>query len=159
LPEDAARYPHLDASFADACSFKDGEIIFHAGQYDLDLFVVQSGGIDIVNPSDNDRHIVTHTVGEFSGDAAGTWTRARSLCDLAQGAGIWRACPTEDVDLAVIGAGPAGMTAAVYAASEGLSTLVLDRLGSPPVTSAPAPSNASASPSATAPSPSRAFAN
>jgi thioredoxin reductase (NADPH) len=33
------------------------------------------------------------------------------------------------VDLAIIGAGPAGMTAAVYAASEGVSTIVLDRLG------------------------------
>jgi thioredoxin reductase (NADPH) len=52
-----------------------------------------------------------------------------SLRELAQDAGIWRACPTEYVDLAVIGAGPAGMTAAVYASSEGLSTLVLDRLG------------------------------
>ena len=31
------------------------------------------------------------------------------------------------MDLAVVGAGPAGMTAAVYAASEGLSTIVLDR--------------------------------
>jgi hypothetical protein len=39
-----------------------------------------------------------------------------SLRDLAQSAGIWRACPTEYVDLAVIGAGPAGMTAAIYAA-------------------------------------------
>src|SRR5204863_2914509 len=33
------------------------------------------------------------------------------------------------VDLAIVGAGPAGMAAAVYAASEGVSTVVLDRLG------------------------------
>ncbi len=33
------------------------------------------------------------------------------------------------VDLAIVGAGPAGMAAAVYAASEGVSTIVLDRLG------------------------------
>jgi thioredoxin reductase (NADPH) len=32
-------------------------------------------------------------------------------------------------DLAVVGSGPAGMTAAVYAASEALSTIVIDRLG------------------------------
>src|SRR5437667_6149567 len=50
------------------------------------------------------------------------------LRELAQGAGVWRHCPTDAVDLAIIGAGPAGMAAAVYAASEGLSTIVLDQL-------------------------------
>ncbi len=52
-----------------------------------------------------------------------------TLRELAEGAGVWRHCPEKHVDLAIIGAGPAGMTAAVYAASEGLSTLVIDRLG------------------------------
>ena len=52
-----------------------------------------------------------------------------TLRELAQGAGVWRHCPTQDADLAIVGAGPAGITAAVYAASEGLSTVVLDRLG------------------------------
>jgi thioredoxin reductase (NADPH) len=52
-----------------------------------------------------------------------------SLRDIAHGAGIWRHCPNSAVDLAIIGAGPAGIAAAVYAASEGLSTLVLDKLG------------------------------
>lgn len=35
--------------------------------------------------------------------------------------------PDGPVDVAVVGAGPAGLAAAVYAASEGLSTVVLDR--------------------------------
>src|SRR5262249_1706866 len=52
-----------------------------------------------------------------------------SLQELALSAGIWKACPMRQVDLAVVGAGPAGLAAAVYASSEGLSTLVLDRLG------------------------------
>jgi len=52
-----------------------------------------------------------------------------NLRELAQAAKIWHLCPVSEVDLAVIGAGPAGMTAAVYAASEGVSTVVLDRLG------------------------------
>jgi thioredoxin reductase (NADPH) len=52
-----------------------------------------------------------------------------NLRELALAAGVWRHCPADLVDLAVIGAGPAGMTAAVYAASEGVSTIVIDRLG------------------------------
>src|SRR5262249_6655309 len=44
-------------------------------------------------------------------------------------AGIWQHCPTQDIDFAIVGAGPAGLTAAVYASSEGLSTLLLDQLG------------------------------
>ncbi|QJX00708.1 FAD-dependent oxidoreductase [Frigoriglobus tundricola] len=60
---------------------------------------------------------------------AGTVLFNPKLRDLAKCAGIWRPCPGELVDLAVVGAGPAGIAAAVYAASEGLSTLLLDRLG------------------------------
>jgi thioredoxin reductase (NADPH) len=52
-----------------------------------------------------------------------------SLQELASEAGIWRHCPSQQIDFAIIGAGPAGLSAAVYAASEGLSTLLLDRLG------------------------------
>ncbi len=52
-----------------------------------------------------------------------------SLHELAVCAGVWRTCPVDQVDLAIVGAGPAGIAAAVYAASEGLSTILLDRLG------------------------------
>jgi len=52
-----------------------------------------------------------------------------TLRELAKGAGVWRECPTREVDLVVVGAGPAGMAAAVYAASEGVSTVVVDQLG------------------------------
>jgi thioredoxin reductase (NADPH) len=52
-----------------------------------------------------------------------------SLQELASEAGIWKHCPSQEVDFAIIGAGPAGIAAAVYAASEGLSTLMLDKLG------------------------------
>jgi thioredoxin reductase (NADPH) len=52
-----------------------------------------------------------------------------SLQELASEAGIWKHCPTQEVDFAIVGAGPAGITAAVYASSEGLSTLLLDQLG------------------------------
>jgi thioredoxin reductase (NADPH) len=244
-------FPRLDASdlvslapLATLCSFEDGQTVFRAGQADLDLFVVESGAIEILNPADENRHVVTHGPGQFAGDidlltrrpvivtgiARGatrlmrvpgarlremlnkiplvseklliaaqerrrllvqqgvlglkvvgpgkcrdtmqvreflfknfvpfTWYDSASeqgrklmtswgspqkspviefgdgrrlinpkLRELAQGAGVWRHCPTEAVDLAIVGAGPAGMTAAVYAASEGVSTVVLDRLG------------------------------
>ncbi len=232
------------APLADSCCFDDGQIVFRAGDADLDLFVVESGGIDILNPSDGNRHIVTHGPGQFAGDidlltrrpvivtgvARGptrllrvpaarlremlnkvphvsgklllaiqerrrllsetgvlglrvvgpgkcrdtmlvreflfknfvpfTWYESESeqgrellaewgwpkkspvvecsggrllfnpgLRELAQKAGVWRACPLATVDLAIVGAGPAGMAAAVYAASEGVSTIVLDRVG------------------------------
>ena len=52
-----------------------------------------------------------------------------SLQELASEAGIWKHCPSQEIDFAIVGAGPAGIAAAVYAASEGLSTLMLDRLG------------------------------
>ncbi len=256
MPEDILTsnpiaFPRLDAddlkilkSLAEIVSFADGEIIFRAGDVDLDLFVVESGGIKILNPADENRHIVTHGPGQFAGDidlltrrpvivtgvASGqtkllrlranrlheilskvphlaeklliaiqerrrllvatgvvglkivgpgkcrdtmlvreflfknfvpfTWYDSASdqgqkllngwgspnklpviecndgrllinpeLRELAQNIGVWRHCPTEKVDLAIVGAGPAGMTAAVYAASEGLSTVVLDSLG------------------------------
>lgn len=51
------------------------------------------------------------------------------LRELAKCAGIWAECPDDNVDLAIVGAGPSGIAAAVYAASEGLKTVVLDSLG------------------------------
>src|SRR5580700_695896 len=45
----------------------DGTVVFRAGQRDLDLFIVESGSLEILNPSDN-RRITVHTKGSFSGD-------------------------------------------------------------------------------------------
>src|SRR5882672_10176483 len=68
-------FPRLDASdlaalkpLATSCSFEDGQAVFRAGDADLDLFVVESGGIEIRNPADGDRHIVTHGPDQFAGD-------------------------------------------------------------------------------------------
>jgi thioredoxin reductase (NADPH) len=229
---------------AKPCDYADGDIIFRAGQPDIDLYVVESGAVEIRNPTDGGRLIAVHEPGGFSGDidvltgrpvivtavAKGptrlfcvphsqlrpllnrvpsfgekliiAFTRRRellakmgglglrvvgpgrcratstvreflyknfvpfrwvdtetkagrqvlaalgsppktpviecgdgrilvhpSLQELAREAGIWRHCPTQDIDFAIVGAGPAGLTAAVYASSEGLSTLLLDQLG------------------------------
>jgi thioredoxin reductase (NADPH) len=248
---DAVAFPHLSATdlallrpMSILCSFQDGETIFNAGDPDVDLFVIESGAVEILNPADGGRHVVTHGPGQFAGDidlltrrpvmvtaiARGetqllrvpgeqvrevlnklphlgetllmaiqerrrllsesgtfglkvvgpgkckdttlvreflfknfvpfTWYDSASakgeqlmaawgspqkspvidfgdgrrlinpgLRELAQTAGVWRHCPPDPVDLAIIGAGPAGMAAAVYAASEGVKTVVLDRVG------------------------------
>jgi thioredoxin reductase (NADPH) len=52
-----------------------------------------------------------------------------SLTELADRVGVHRSIPDEIFDTVIIGSGPAGLSAAVYAASEGLRTLVLDRMG------------------------------
>ena len=53
-----------------------------------------------------------------------------ALGELARCAGVRGVAPKDKLfDLAIVGSGPAGMAAAVYAASEALSTVVIDRLG------------------------------
>ena len=57
----------------------------------------------------------------------GSEMRGPSFGELSRALGIGRElAPREEVDLLVVGAGPAGLGAAVYGASEGLDTLVLD---------------------------------
>ena len=217
--------------------YEDGETVFRAGRDAAEMYVVESGAMDILNPAQDNRHVVTHGPGEFSGDIdlltrrppivtavargrtqltrvpgerlrevlikiphvgeillAAALERRRLLLEtgsvglkvvgpgkcrdtmlvreflyknfvpfiwydsaseegqrlmaswgmpprspviefgngerlinptlqqLSLTAGVWRHCPTAEVDLAIVGAGPAGMAAAVYAASEGVST-------------------------------------
>lgn len=47
--------------------------------------------------------------------------------DIADAFGLMEPLPDSLVDVVIIGAGPAGLAAAVYAASEGLETLVIER--------------------------------
>jgi thioredoxin reductase (NADPH) len=234
------------AVLASICSFKDGELIFSAGQRGLPLYVVDSGGIAIVDEStDVSKTIVVHGPHEFTGDVSlltdrpsaisayargetraycvsqtdlrqviqeipdlsdklleafqtrrsmlersgfvgvrvfgrlgdpdlteireffdknkvphtwvdaddpdgqlamnaldvtpdqlpfvacnrGTRSPRPTVTRLAECLGLKRQIRSEPFDLVIVGAGPAGLAAAVYGASEGLATLVLDRFG------------------------------
>jgi thioredoxin reductase (NADPH) len=60
----------------------------------------------------------------------GVELRGPTAGQLSRALGIGRElAPREEVDLLVVGAGPAGLGAAVYGASEGLDTLVIDSNG------------------------------
>jgi thioredoxin reductase (NADPH) len=53
--------------------------------------------------------------------------RDPSLADLARAIGVNVTNDIDSCEVAIVGAGPAGLTAAVYAASEGLDTVMLER--------------------------------
>jgi thioredoxin reductase (NADPH) len=57
----------------------------------------------------------------------GTWLEAPSRLELARRAGLHTRPSRRVYDLAIIGGGPAGLAAAVYGASEGLTTVVVER--------------------------------
>src|SRR5271156_7232102 len=78
-------------SLATARDYVDGETIFRAGQADIDLFVVESGQIDVLNPADGNRVIVAHGPGQFSGDIDLLTGRPVIVTAVARGASrIWR---------------------------------------------------------------------
>ena len=234
------------AGMAPMCSFNDGDVIFEAGQRGVPLYVVESGGIEIVDDTGKERKtIVVHGPRQFTGDVSllsdrpaivsayakgacraycvsqadmrrvireipdlsdklleafetrrtmlersgfvgvrllgrqgdpdvnlireffdknkvphkwidtddaegraalaelnvspdqlpfvacnrGTRSPRPTVTRLAECLGLKRTIRTEPFDLVIVGAGPAGIAAAVYGASEGLATIVLDRFG------------------------------
>ena len=94
------RFPELTAAelavlkpLATARDYADGETVFRAGQADIDLYVVESGQIDILNPTDGNRVIVTHEPGQFSGDIDLLTGRPVIVTAVARGQSRVCACP------------------------------------------------------------------
>src|ERR1700757_2185706 len=69
-----AAFPRLTSAelalvrpLAKPCDYADGDVVFRAGQPDIDLYVVESGQMEIRNPTDG-RLIAVFEPGNFSGD-------------------------------------------------------------------------------------------
>src|SRR4051812_29446994 len=60
FPELTARDLEQLRPFGIACSYEDGQVIFSAGVDAIDLFVVESGAMEILNPAQDNRSVVTH---------------------------------------------------------------------------------------------------
>lgn len=59
--------------------------------------------------------------------ADGTWIECATVRQITEKLGWFRDPSRAEYDLAIYGAGPAGLSAAVYGSSEGLSTIVVER--------------------------------
>jgi thioredoxin reductase (NADPH) len=96
--------------------------------------ILARGGVptDFLDPASHDARTLLEAAGvEYTGAPIVRTLSGRMLVDpddaeLARARGLETSLPQRTVDLAVIGAGPSGLAAAVYAASEGLDTLVLE---------------------------------
>jgi len=87
---------------------------FHAADSDEGLRLIHDLGVDVGRLPAFIRH-------------DGSVLQDPSNTDIAAAHGISVRPPADGQDLAIVGAGPAGLAAAVYAASEGLRTLVIER--------------------------------
>ena len=103
---------------------------------DAVLRLMSAGSIDyyVVRPRSSPDEYFHHSIAEFlldhqraTGDQQADLTTIRGDAELARARGLSTRLPTERVDLAIVGAGPGGLAAAVYGASEGLSTVVVER--------------------------------
>src|SRR5262245_27168088 len=98
---------------ATPCDYADGATVFRAGQADIDLYIVESGHIEIRTPTDGDRLVVTHEPGQFSGDIDVLTGRPVIVTAVARGAvrsGSWPRsdrdpCPLETTAPGILAAG------------------------------------------------------
>lgn len=97
----------------------------------LSRSVVEFDWIELTNDQDCDRELRVSTLSDVSLPVVkfpdGTQLFAPTIREIAQRLG-WVTQPKfKEYDLSIYGAGPAGLSAAVYAASEGLRTVLIER--------------------------------
>src|SRR5258705_115320 len=139
-------FPRLSRAQIDALrrwgqvrSIAPGDVLFKEGDRRFSFFVVLEGSVEIVEQSRGTPHEVTvHQPGEFTGDVdmlsgrsvlvTGRATAPGQVLELTAAALRQAVDALPDIGVVVLGAGPAGLAAAVYAASEGLDVLVVERI-------------------------------
>lgn len=86
-------FPKLDAKqigaiadYAQCKTYKDGDVLFRAGETDFKFHVIKSGAIAIVDRSSGEAHtILVHEPGEFTGDLANLTGRTSNVDAVASG--------------------------------------------------------------------------
>jgi thioredoxin reductase (NADPH) len=72
--------------YASCEHYNSGDMLFMAGQPDIDMFIVRSGKLEILNPHDDDAILVVHEAGQFSGDIDLLTRRPVNVSGRAKGA-------------------------------------------------------------------------
>jgi thioredoxin reductase (NADPH) len=96
----------------------------HRVQYDFVDIDADPAGLAIVERANNGKHVIPVVVFED-----GSTLIEPSNAQLAEKLGLQTRDEHPFHDLTVVGSGPAGLTAALYAAREGIETLVIERAG------------------------------
>jgi thioredoxin reductase (NADPH) len=86
-------FPKLDAKqiatiaeFAHCKAYRDGDVLFRAGETDFKFHVIKSGAIAVVDRSSGDpQTLLVHEPGEFTGDMTNLVGRASNVDGIAQG--------------------------------------------------------------------------